>query len=518
MVCMSPHIATIHPAPVYGRSSRTGSVKPVGALISAGSWESDMCVLAMQIGVRPRPAASSRSAWARAAGASSTPAGTVGLRGDRGDLLVDRRVELVEEPRLGNGRRSGGNDGLGQLDCAFTSTLEAVVDGHALHRKLRSKCSSRLDLGCRVLREPVDGDDARKAEGLDDPERGPEVGEAPLELREAALDVAAVVLQRLDGRHEHDDARAEAAEAADDVDELLEAHVGPEPALGHDPVAELEAEAVGDERVVAVRDVGERAAVEQSRLPFHRLHEVRLERLLEQHRHRAGGADLLRRHSPALIGRADGDRAEPGAQVGEIARYRDDRHHLRGSGDVEAGLAWKPVGAAAEADDRLAKDTVVHVDAAAPGDRVRIEAEVVSLQEVRVDHRCEQVVGRADRVDVAGEVEVDLLHRHHLCAPAAGATALEAEDRPERGLPQAEHRLLADRAEPLGERDRGRRLALPEPGRRHRRDRDDPAVGHPGKPVDRGELDLGSVRAVREHLVGLESKRMCQLCDHRRIL
>ena len=89
---------------------------------------------------------------------------------------------------------------------------------------------------------------------------------------------------------------------------------------------------------------------------------------------------------------------------------------------------------------------------------------------------------------------------------------------PERRLPQAEQRLLADRAEPLGQRDRGGRLALAEPGRRHRRDRHDPAVGPAGQPVDRRELDLRGRRAVREHLVGLEPQRMGQLGDHRRIL
>ena len=85
-------------------------------------------------------------------------------------------------------------------------------------------------------------------------------------------------------------------EPADDVDELLEAHVGAEAALGDDVVAELEPEPVGDERVVAVRDVRERAAVDERRLALGGLHEVRLQRLLEQHRHRAGGADLLGGH------------------------------------------------------------------------------------------------------------------------------------------------------------------------------------------------------------------------------
>ena len=111
----------------------------------------------------------------------------------------------------------------------------------------------------------------------------------------AAVGIAAVVLERLDRRDEHDRARPQVAGAADDVEELLHAHVGAEAALGDDVVAELERDAVGDERVVAVRDVRERPAVDERRLALERLHEVRLDRLLEQHGHRAGRPAAARR-------------------------------------------------------------------------------------------------------------------------------------------------------------------------------------------------------------------------------
>ena len=123
---------------------------------------------------------------------------------------------------------------------------------------------------------------------------------AELDRVEAAVRIAAVVLQRLRGRDEHDRARAEAAGAADDVEELLHPHVGAEAGLGDDVVAELERDEVGDERVVAVGDVRERAAVDERRLALERLDEVRLERVLEQHRHRAGGPQLLGEHRLAL--------------------------------------------------------------------------------------------------------------------------------------------------------------------------------------------------------------------------
>ena len=72
----------------------------------------------------------------------------------------------------------------------------------------------------------------------------------------------------------------------------------------------------------------------------------------------------------------------------------------------------------------------------------------------------EQVVGERDGVEVAGEMEVDVLHRHDLRVAAAGRAALHAEHRPERRLAQADHRLLADLVERVAEADRGRGLAL----------------------------------------------------------
>ena len=99
-----------------------------------------------------------------------------------------------------------------------------------------------------------------------------------------------MVLQRSHGGDQHDRARSQVADATGDVEELLHAHVRREARLGHDVLAELEPDPIGDERVVAVRDVRERAAVDEGRLTFERLHEVRLDRVLQDDGHRAGGA------------------------------------------------------------------------------------------------------------------------------------------------------------------------------------------------------------------------------------
>ena len=68
--------------------------------------------------------------------------------------------------------------------------------------------------------------------------------------------------------------------------------------------------------------------------------------------------------------------------------------------------------------------------------------ELVAVHQMAVDHGREQVVGHADGVDVAGEVEVEVLHGHDLRVAAAGGAALDAEHRAQRGLAQGEHGVV----------------------------------------------------------------------------
>ena len=205
----------------------------------------------------------------------------------------------------------------------------------------------------------------------------------------------------------------------------------------------------------------------------------------------------------------DGDPAEPRAQVLQVLRDREDRHHLGGGGDVEARLARVAVGAPAHADRDAAQRAVVHVERAPPADAQLVDLVQVAVQDRRVEHRREQVVGGADRVDVAGEVEVEVLHRHDLGHAAAGGAALDAEHGPERRLAQAGDRPLADVAEALREPDERRRLALARLRRRHARDADQLAVGPVRQPVDHAEPDLApcSARTARSPRAGGRTTR-----------
>ena len=205
-----------------------------------------------------------------------------------------------------------------------------------------------------------------------------EVGEVAAEVGAAGLDRgdvlgvevgagdAAVVLERPDGGDEHRGGGVETGLAALDVEELLRPEVGAEARLGDDDVAEPQRRPRRDDRVAAVGDVGEGPAVDEGGVVLERLHEVRQDRLGEQHRHRPVGLEVARRHRPPVAGLADDDGAEPALEVGAVGREAEDRHHLGRGDDVEAGLAGEAVPRPPERDGEIAERPVVHVDDAPP--------------------------------------------------------------------------------------------------------------------------------------------------------
>ena len=72
-----------------------------------------------------------------------------------------------------------------------------------------------------------------------------------------------------------------------------------------------------------------------------------------------------------------------------------------------------------------------------------------------VEQGGEQVVGAGDGVEVAGEVQVDVVHGGDLGVAAAGGAALHAEAGAEGGLPQADHGAGAEVVEGVAEADGG---------------------------------------------------------------
>ena len=315
-------------------------------------------------------------------------------------------------------------------------------------------------------------------------------------MAEIGLLHAAVVLQRAHRRHHDDRVRAKPRHAALDIEELLRAEIRAEAGLRHAVVAELARDLRGRHAVAAVRNVRKGAAVHKGGRALERLHEVRLERVLQQRRHRALRLQIAGGHGLSVVGVAHDDARELRLQIHHVAGEAQHRHDLARHRDVKAVLARHAVGLAAETGHDVSQLPVVHVHRAAPGDPARVDAEHIALLNVVVQHRREQVVRRADGVEVAGEVEVDVLHRHHLRIAAAGGAALDAEHGAQRRLAQRDDDVLADAAQRVAQTDRRGRLALARGGGSDRRHEDELAVRRVRLVLQQLVVHLGLVAAV----------------------
>jgi len=136
---------------------------------------------------------------------------------------------------------------------------------------------------------------------------------------------------RLEGAHggDHDGGvGAQPAHPALDVEEALRPHVGAESGLRHQVVAGPAADEVTDNRRVAVGDVAEGPGVNDGRGALQRLDQVGFDRLQQQHRHRAGGVQVVGGDLLPVARVADDDAAEPAPEVAQRCGEREHRHDL----------------------------------------------------------------------------------------------------------------------------------------------------------------------------------------------
>ena len=173
------------------------------------------------------------------------------------------------------------------------------------------------------------------------------------------------------------------------------------------------------------------------------------------------------------------------------------------------------MGLAAHAVHHVAQLTVVHVHDALPRDLAHVDAQLVALLNVVVQHGGQQVVGRADGVEIAGEVQIDVFHGHDLGVAAAGRAALDAEDGPERRLAQRHHHVLADLAQAVGQADRGRRLAFAGGRGRDGRDQHELAVGTLAVFEEIDVVDLGLGAAVELQILPVDPRAARHFLDRK---
>ena len=277
------------------------------------------------------------------------------------------------------------------------------------------------------------------AEIFDAPLHGGGARDAKLLLLDAAMH-----FERADRGHDDRGLGLEPRKTAFDVEKLFGAQIGAEPGFGQHDIRQRQTQFRRDHGIASVRDVAEGPAMDERRSAFERLHEIRVDGVLEQQRHRPLRLEIAR-PAGALVGaEADDDACDALFEILGPRRERQDRHDLRAGNDDEALFPHGAARQAAQPHNDAAQGPIVHIDRARPGDAANVQSQGVAVMQVGVEHRRQQVVRARDRVEVAREMQVDVFHRHDLRVAAAGGPALHAEHRPKRRLAQRENRVLAE--------------------------------------------------------------------------
>ena len=165
----------------------------------------------------------------------------------------------------------------------------------------------------------------------------------------------------------------------------------------------------------------------------------------------------------------------------------------------------------------VSQAAIVDVDDTFPCDRCRIDVEPPEMEmskpgvvesffvvDPTIDSGGEQIMGGAHGVNVAGKVEIELVHGYDLGIATTSATSLHAEGGSLRWLTDRRYRAFADVGEGLSEADSGHRLAFAQLGGRHGGDDHVSRLASAADPVQYIEMDLRFVPSVQIDL------RICQ--------
>ncbi len=107
-----------------------------------------------------------------------------------------------------------------------------------------------------------------------------------------------------------------------------------------------------------------------------------------------------------------------------------------------------------------------------------------------------------DCVEITGEVQVHLLHRHNLRVSAASRTTLHAKTRAQGRFADTNRGVLANAVQTVTQTDRGGCLAFARRCRIDRCDQDQFAVFARLQAVDERLTNLGLIVALRQQMFG----------------
>ena len=254
----------------------------------------------------------------------------------------------------------------------------------------------------------------------------------------------AVHFQPLGCGNENSECRLQSALAALDVIEFLRSKVGTESGFGNDIVAIGKGKACGKHTVTSVGNVGKGTAVNQRWRILGGLHQVGMQRILQQHADGSGHTHVLHTERLTINGCSQQNIFNASAKVVGIGGQTQDCHNLTGRSDVKSAFHHHTVGLGAQSGNNLAKVAVVHVEHSLPQHFLQGKTFFTVLIDIVVHHGGNHIVRTGDGVEVACEVEVDFVHGQYLGISAACGSTLHSEAGTQRGFAQRHNGLLAN--------------------------------------------------------------------------
>ena len=167
----------------------------------------------------------------------------------------------------------------------------------------------------------------------------------------------------------------------------------------------------------------------KGRVVFQSLHQVGLHRIFQQDGHRAICLNIACKNWAAVAAIGHDHITEAFLQIGQIFGQTENRHNLRGNGDVKTRFAWEAIGHSAQRSCDLPQRAVIHINNPAPHHAACVDVELIAPIDMVVDHRGQKTVRRGNCVKIACEMQVHIFHRHDLRIAAPGSATLHPKIR-----------------------------------------------------------------------------------------
>ena len=254
-------------------------------------------------------------------------------------------------------------------------------------------------------------------------------------LLDIFLSYTTMHLQCLEGNNENGEVWLQTCLAAFNVIELLCTEICTESCLCNSIVAILKSSSCSHDGIAAMSNVGKRTAMNKCRCSLCCLNQIWLQSIEKESYDTATYTHILYGKWLVVLGDAQKDIIDTATKIINACCETHDSHNLRSWRNIETRLCLDAVLISYTGDD-AAETTVVYVHHAAPENLLQLESLCLVLETVVIQKGSNHVVGLCNGMEIASEMEINLIHRQNLGVTATCGTTLHAKAWTERWFAQ----------------------------------------------------------------------------------